>query len=646
MAKIRASANAREQHEEGGSLTFDPSSLPFELTWGNFGKLKSHYKLSDADTTAILIATCGPSEEGKRYWERYRVSTSEPKPASTSCPDKSPLESDGGEESRKVAKAPSMKTLENAESLKKLKINTEHGDGRKSKAAKTSRTDEPMVEPEKPAPKTHNGRRIVKVHPDTQHPSDYESEYKYEDPEEEDVEDDDEHPVTDKEDASDEDDILSTCKSRGSDDHPPPAPPRASQVPEAEETVAMELEETRSEPVKQPIDEAALDAKYALKESLKSVATPAKAETWLLYVFCDSLSCETLVLGQQEVSRQASDLNGTASPEDGKSDLASELGPSASRMGHDSPEISAQKASELLQCLTKLQDMATDPAVQQVLDGLSSQFPTILRPTHEREEVQAARDGAPSSSRPASRTAAKPLEPKKVEETETENDKVKTKTEPKPEPTTVKKEAEDAPPGDAAAPNSEIVNSSTHRKEHARLNRRMASTDAATHPEMVRLWQGNRSVGGLKNVGIQRKKIDSILRRGDGLPDPDAPDCPESVRFWCWTSGKYQEKEKLSLTGTSSIAVKPSKEGVASLVDSDNMPASGGGLSVGSGGGSGSISLQSLVGVMNDTHANKTNNGGNTARAKGKAKAKAAAKAKAVEPQTAKEKRETGRSCA
>ena len=171
------------------------------------------------------------------------------------------------------------------------------------------------------------------------------------------------------------------------------------------------------------------------------------------------------------------------------------LGPSASAMGGDSPEISAQKATELLQCLTKLQDMATDPAVKQVLDGLSSQFPTILRPTHEREEVQAARDGAPSSSRPAT----KPVEPKTEEKTETENDKVKeAKAEEKPDKVVVKKEPEDAPPGDSAPPKLDIVNSSTHRKEHARLNRRMASIDATLHPEMARLWQGNRAVRGLK----------------------------------------------------------------------------------------------------------------------------------------------------
>ena len=37
-----------------------------------------------------------------------------------------------------------------------------------------------------------------------------------------------------------------------------------------------------------------------------------------------------------------------------------------------------------------------------------------------------------------------------------------------------------------------VINSSTHRNEHARLVRRMQSVDIATCPEMRRLWNGSR----------------------------------------------------------------------------------------------------------------------------------------------------------
>lgn len=38
----------------------------------------------------------------------------------------------------------------------------------------------------------------------------------------------------------------------------------------------------------------------------------------------------------------------------------------------------------------------------------------------------------------------------------------------------------------------EEINSSTHRAEHARLTRRMASIDVAKYPQMARLWAGSR----------------------------------------------------------------------------------------------------------------------------------------------------------
>ena len=44
----------------------------------------------------------------------------------------------------------------------------------------------------------------------------------------------------------------------------------------------------------------------------------------------------------------------------------------------------------------------------------------------------------------------------------------------------------------APAPEVDVVNSSTHRKEHARLARKMTGIDEATAPEMCKLWNGSR----------------------------------------------------------------------------------------------------------------------------------------------------------
>lgn len=52
---------------------FDPSHLPFQVTWQNFKKLQEHYKLSEAETTSILLAMVGPSPGAEKYWSKYRV---------------------------------------------------------------------------------------------------------------------------------------------------------------------------------------------------------------------------------------------------------------------------------------------------------------------------------------------------------------------------------------------------------------------------------------------------------------------------------------------------------------------------------------------------------------------------------------------
>ena len=48
------------------------------------------------------------------------------------------------------------------------------------------------------------------------------------------------------------------------------------------------------------------------------------------------------------------------------------------------------------------------------------------------------------------------------------------------------------PDAAASAEAEEVVNSSSHRKEHARLTRRMVSIDPEKYPEMVKLWNGSR----------------------------------------------------------------------------------------------------------------------------------------------------------
>lgn len=121
--------------------------------------------------------------------------------------------------------------------------------------------------------------------------------------------------------------------------------------------------------------------------------------------------------------------------------------------------------------------------------------------------MEAARRGEPASSKPKpdqTTTEKKSEEPEVVKPKETKShDKVA-------EPANAAKGENDLKKADGPEPTADeesdidsvkaepppavlIINSSTHRKEHARLGRRMAAADAAVAcPEMYRLWNGSR----------------------------------------------------------------------------------------------------------------------------------------------------------
>ena len=127
-----------------------------------------------------------------------------------------------------------------------------------------------------------------------------------------------------------------------------------------------------------------------------------------------------------------------------------------------------------------------------------------------------------------------------------------------------------------------------------------------------------------------RAKIDTIISRSTPHPDPDAPECPESVRFWATSGGEFSEKERTRVTATASARVAPSATGLAGLVQHD-VPSSGAPTPCGNG-----PTLRALVDV-----ANNTESPGPEPTAKGKAKAKAKAKSKVaqVTPKTPAEQR-------
>ena len=138
---------------------------------------------------------------------------------------------------------------------------------------------------------------------------------------------------------------------------------------------------------------------------------------------------------------------------------------------------------------------------------------------------------------------------------------------------------------------------------------------------------------------ILRAKIDAILRKNEAVPDEDAPDDAASTRFWCFTGGKYTDREKVMVKGSSNIGVKSTASGIAALLDSSGMP---GACVAGSPTTPSSVSLSTLVGIAKESERGD-------AQPKAKAKAKAKGKGKKVQkedPLTPKEKKEAARTLA
>lgn len=62
---------------------------------------------------------------------------------------------------------------------------------------------------------------------------------------------------------------------------------------------------------------------------------------------------------------------------------------------------------------------------------------------------------------------------------------------------------------------------------------------------------------------LSGKKVDSIVRKNEAVPDMDCADDPESARFWRFTDARSMEADKLTVTGTATTTVKSNAESVS-----------------------------------------------------------------------------------
>ena len=93
-----------------------------------------------------------------------------------------------------------------------------------------------------------------------------------------------------------------------------------------------------------------------------------------------------------------------------------------------------------------------------------------------------------------------------------------------------------------------------------------------------------------------------MIKRGDGVADPDAPNDPNSTRFWVTTGAKFTDRERVGVSMEANAAIKTTADTVGAMLGG---PENGSGwLALTNGAPStasssaGGASLEALVGIM------------------------------------------------
>ncbi|CAE7437874.1 unnamed protein product [Symbiodinium sp. KB8] len=174
------------------------------------------------------------------------------------------------------------------------------------------------------------------------------------------------------------------------------------------------------------------------------------------------------------------------------------------------------------------------------------------------------------------------------------------------------------------------VNSATHRKEWMLCTRRMEVLSRANFPEIHKLWDGSLAavrwveltVAEMVEKKFSVEKIESIVRKG-GTRDPDAPNCIQSIKYWCREGSRLTNTDSVSQRAQAHVNVKASSEMLGSLLGG---PAASDVSAASRDSANAHPDAGAAIALMNDlmgSHANAGNTGGPKAKAKGKAKAAA-----------------------
>ena len=83
------------------------------------------------------------------------------------------------------------------------------------------------------------------------------------------------------------------------------------------------------------------------------------------------------------------------------------------------------------------------------------------------------------------------------------------------------------------------------------------------------------SVQEMKAKGFPECKIRSIVSRGGGVPDEDAPEIPELMKFWCCVSTQQTDQERFSQKDTATVQAQANGSFIDGLFGDSFMGQSG-----------------------------------------------------------------------
>ncbi|CAJ1390968.1 unnamed protein product [Effrenium voratum] len=380
-------------------------------------------------------------------------------------------------------------------------------------------------------------------------------------------------------------------------------------------TLAAESEsaasKTASNPGKRANDEASVPNKKLCK-ALTDKSPTALAEPPAL----DRLgSCTTLLLGQDEVEKQNGGTTASGRKAAETSPVSS-LGPSASAVVEGDPIQQIVRILNNVLAASNQSVVLTPLADATKTDEQDEPSMPSQPEASKSDKVWAGWDKFKVGKR------AEPVNPKSLDYDASDD-------------------ASDQLGGDdQSKPTVPIlkINTSTHKREWMSLMRRMESGSySASCPHMAKMWSGSQkdrnellkqwvtsgevmqkveaslvikrkqesqvaaskklmTVAEMQAAGFSAAKIENLIKRG-GLPDPDAPNDPASMRYWATCGAEMVDRQTVSQEAEAVTAVDPTAAGLAAMLESHQEATPG---------SADQPSLQSMLNLLNPAAAPAT----------------------------------------